>query len=89
MCMILLWYVILCYCYSNYAKQYFNIQVLYEFVFAMGEVKQSFKIFEGYPQSEILPSCHNTLEDALIVNGCLMNIEYVDGPHPLDILPVS
>lgn len=47
----------------------------------MGEVDQPFKIFE-----EIPPSCHNMLDDAPVVNGCLMNIEYVDGPHPLDIL---
>lgn len=50
----------------------------------MGEVDQPFKIFE-----EIPPSCHNMLDDAPVVNGCLMNIEYVDGPHPLDILQAA
>jgi hypothetical protein len=55
----------------------------------MGEVDQPFKIFEGYPRLEIPQSCHNMLDDAPVVNGCLMNIEYVDGPHPLDILQAA
>ena len=55
----------------------------------MGEVDQPFKLFEGYPRLEIHPSTLSTLDDTPVVTGCLMSVEYVAGPHPLDVLQVS
>ena len=54
----------------------------------MGEVDQPFKIFEGYPRMEIQPSTSNTLDDIPVVSGCLILVEYVDNPHPLDFIQV-
>ena len=61
---------------------------MYEFVFAMGEVNQPFKVFDSFPRMEIFPSCEKTLDDTAIPSGCLIPVEFVDGPPPLDLLEV-
>ena len=64
------------------------VQVLYQFIFCMGEVTQPFTIFDSFPRAQISPSAVTTLDDSAIPSGCLLSVEWSDSPDPFDLLQV-
>ena len=59
-------------------------------MFAVGQVDQPYKLYEGYPRMEIKPST-DILDDIPISSGCLICVEYVEDPtfNLFDIFQVS